>query len=312
MLVDSLVTGAAYQDNISKMAQAAGSTRQLLEGASASFALSSSMTAALTRWAEIQPEAGRFYFPEYEGLKTLSLRMAEIDTVLEGFRSATAGISSNVAGLIQGVDALALSSRTIWDGFPFGSGYRHPWVVEAPIVQPYEAARNVSQIAALEQDEELDVPEEVQPSIAPGSEVVRRLRARGAPFADLLLAARDVVEAERTDYVRHASVSLRELLDKLLDDLAPATEVTSWTPSAQLYQDGQTNKARLLYVFRDVNAEAYTVFAEKDIEHILQTFFALNQGTHRLKSPFGRRVMQSLIARVEGHLMLLLTVANEE
>lgn len=286
------------------------STKRLLEGASPSFDLAYAASSKLTEWAEINPTSAAHLFTEYAPLKDIAIRTAEIDSFLESFRSATSALSKHSLGLIDQLDGLSLASTGVFED-PLALTPSSPsWLIEAPVIQPYEAARNVSQLVALEEDQEI----EIEPAHAPGVHgrpaVFDQLAALRPEFGEILLAAREAIANQSRDYVRHASVSLRELLDKVLDELAPRKAVTQWSRSSRLLKEGQSNKARLVYVFRNVETAAYASFAEKDIDHIAQTFIALNEGTHRLEGPFGRQTMETLLARVEGHLLLLLTVAG--
>ena len=183
--------------------------------------------------------------------------------------------------------------------------------MEAPVIQTYEATRNFAQIASAEEDVGLEFDEPVSVHGEERTTVAERLAVVGSEYAEVFLEAKEDLVAKNRGYVRHASVSLRELLDKLLDRLVPADVIRSWPEGAELLKKGQTHKVRLLYLFRDLSGGTYAAFVEKDIDLILQTFVALNKATHVLESPFGDDAMRVLSARIEGHLLMLLAAAEK-
>lgn len=286
------------------------STKLYLEGAGPSFDLVNAASSTLTKWAEVNPSSAAHLFTEYAPLKDIALRTAELGSVLESFRSARSALSATSIGLVDQLESLSLASVGVFEDPPALTPNSPSWLIEAPVIQPYEATRNVSQLIALEEDEELEIGPAHAPGVCGRPAVFNQLVGLRPEFGEILFAAREAIANQSRDYVRHASVSLRELLDQVLDELAPRKAVRKWPRSGRLLKDGQSNKARLVYVFRNVETDAYAAFAEKDIDHIAQTFLALNEGTHRLESPFGRQTMETLLARVEGHLLLLLTAAG--
>jgi hypothetical protein len=186
-------------------------------------------------------------------------------------------------------------------------------LLEAPVIQTYEASRSVVQIVSAEIETEVEPEESEEPIVfysVERSTLVERLEALGQEFADAFLGAKEAIISKRPDYVRHASTSLRELLGKLLEHLVPDDFIQDWPEGTELLKQKETRKARLRYLFRGVNSSSYAVFVEKDIDVILQTFHALNKGTHSLKRPFTDLETSILVTRVEGHLLMLLTAAN--
>ncbi|BAU15972.1 hypothetical protein LEP3755_65390 (plasmid) [Leptolyngbya sp. NIES-3755] len=178
---------------------------------------------------------------------------------------------------------------------------------EASLVQTHEAARNVVQLIAAKVETEVEIDPLMISNADERCTLMTRLEALGLEYVEAWTGAKIAILDKRPDYIRHASVSVRELLDSLLVHLAPAKLVKKHPESAALLKN-QSRKARLIYLSREL--PAYAEFVAADIDCILQTFYPLNDGIHKLKHPFSDEVMETLITRIEGLLVLLLDVAN--
>lgn len=287
------------------------SVRQMLDSAVPSMVLASSLSES---FAKISGSDLRLLaLPEYTALKVTALRSAELQALVGGMSAGTR-LAESLEPLSASLSSFTTLSAAVWDKFgemPRLLTTAPGWLIEAPVVQAYEASRNVAQIAGAEEDVDFEFDE---PASVHGHEratVTDRLAVVGPEYAAIFREAKEALAAKNRGYIRHASVSLRELLDKLLDRLVSAETIHSWPEGAELLKKGQTHKVRLLYLFRDLSGGPYAAFVEKDIDLILQTFVALNGATHKLESPFGDDAMRVLTARIEGHLLMLLAAAEE-
>lgn len=247
---------------------------------------------------------------DYLGLKGTIHATASVQSLLSGAISMRSGLEELIGPLASSVSALSLSSGRVWDELAAASVRieDNAWLWSAPAVQPYQAARSAALIAAAEEDEPFEL--EDSPIHPEPDTLIQSLGQLGEEFVQALDGARAALRQRHPDWVRHASVSFRELLDKLILRLVSEDDLRGWPEGHELLKQGQTHKARLLYLFREVGAGEYGRFAETDVEAILQTFFALNKGTHVLGSPYSAQVLDLLAARIEGHLLLLVAAAE--
>lgn len=253
-------------------------------------------------------------FSEYEHLKLTATRLVEMQALMDGISTSQQdgrlALSASLRSVTASLSSLAAS---VWQEFaaePTTLQTLPKWLLKAPIVQAHEASRNVVQIVATEAETEVEIDAPPATNRDEFSTLIERLAAIGQEFANTFLGAKEALSAKRHDYVRHVCVSLRELLLQLIDKLAPIEVVRDWPEGAALLRKDQTRKARLKYLYREVRSDSYAAFADRDVDSILQTFYALNDGVHILKSPLIDEIMNVLMARVEGQLLLLLTVAK--
>ena len=260
----------------------------------------------------------RSLLSKYEPIKITTLETTRAKELLGGLaalsKSQIPGIlSESLRPLLGSLSSLSsLSARIAQDFSEVQTSLRAlpRLLLEAPIIQTYEASRSIVQLINEETETEVELDEPIEFYIAERGTMVERLKDIDKGFSEAFLGAREAIIHKRPDYVRHASTSLRELLGKLIECLVPDDLLQGWYEGADLPIQKPTRKARLRYLFREVNSSSYSVFVEKDIDCILQTFYALNEGTHSLKRPFTDQQISILMTRVEGHLLMLLMAAN--
>jgi len=180
---------------------------------------------------------------------------------------------------------------------------------EETLIQTHEAARNIIQIVAAEVETEVEIDTPMASNIDDRTTLLVRLEALGLEYIEAWLGAKTALLDKRPDYLRHASVSIRELLDHLLKRLAPSKLVKNWIEDPQLVSK-EPCKSRLRYLYRDMSSEAYAEFVAADIACILETVRKMNQGVHELQRPFSDEVIETLIGRIEGRILSLLDIAN--
>jgi hypothetical protein len=295
-----------------KVFSASDSVRSILKHTLPNIELSASLASTIAHIGSLKHSIQPSLMHEYEQLRVTSLRTAEIQALLSGFAS-TKSLAASVRPMQSSLERLSSASAEVWKSFdtkPVALEQLSPWLRQAPVVQTYEASRNIVQLVGLEEETAVEIDEPADPPQPEFLTISDRLAQFGPEFRDAFEGAREALTTRNRDYVRHASVSLRELLDKLLDRLAPTETVKQWPHSAKLIKKGHTNKARLTYLFRELSTGPYADFVAKDTDLILQTFYALNKGTHVLDSPFGDEIMRVLVARIEGHLLILLAAAD--
>lgn len=282
---------------------------------------------------------------EFAGLMTVAQRTADLQAMLGHFTAAARADSRGgewIPGLSSAIDVATRFNRLgaavgrTWEAMAartdLHASLQTP-IREAPTQLLYSAARVtalvVQRAGALE-----DVADAIGAAVGPeddsaasehaawlagAGDIADRLEAVGRGLGVAFNGAVEALRARRPDYMRHVAVSLRELLDHLLTTLAPDAEVRAWytehplVPEVPLCEPGTrkiSRAARLAFLFRHATA-AYAKLMSGDRLHIQSTFYALNDGTHKMPAPFEEAELDLLVMRVTGHLHLLLCVAEK-
>jgi len=252
--------------------------------------------------------------PEYKHLYVAAQRVFEMETLIHGIAASTLpramALSKSLQPLTASLSSLSSRAAVVWE--ECSTKRTAPQKLSerleaAPLAQTHEAARNVIQIIAAEVETEVEIAAPMTSDADDRATLMERLETLGLEFVEPWIGAKAALVDKRPDYIRHASVSVRELIDSLLVHFAPTKLVKAYPESAELLKN-QPRKARLIYLSREV--PAYAEFVVSDMDCILQTFYTLNDGTHKLKRPFSDEVMETLIARIEGLIVSIINVAK--
>jgi hypothetical protein len=124
----------------------------------------------------------------------------------------------------------------------------------------------------------------------------------------LLEGAEDAFSSTNPDRVRHASVSLRELLTQILHSLAPDSEVKAKLPDDRwFYKGNPTRKARVFYILSEkYGSDRLLDFIEKDMEAIDSLVQILQKGTHEIVSKISGNELAFIVKRVRLTICQLL------
>lgn len=140
-----------------------------------------------------------------------------------------------------------------------------------------------------------------------------RLRELDPKLLGLLIGARAAAKANNPDRTRHVTVSLRELFTHVLHRLAPDEHVSAWTRDPKHFHNGRpTRRTRLLFICRDLDSDPFATFVEKDVDAALKFLTVFQVGTHGVGVEYSAIQLAALIARMEGLLHFLVSVALEE
>lgn len=138
-----------------------------------------------------------------------------------------------------------------------------------------------------------------------------QLRALDANLIPLWEGTRHSIESDNPDKVRHATISMRELLTHVLHRLAPDESVRQWSNDPAFYVESRpTRKARLLYICRQVNNGPFSEFVSKDVGATIAFIDLFQRGTHQLVIPYTEAQVKALRVRMEGVLRFLLEIAS--
>lgn len=116
------------------------------------------------------------------------------------------------------------------------------------------------------------------------------------------------------DRARHVLTSLRELWHHLLQRLAPDEDVLKWVPRNDkelLKEDGKpTRKARILYIFQNLNYDPLTDFIDKDTQALLKLMSLFNR-LHELKLKLTDQQLRGLLLRTDSWITYILKIWKE-
>jgi len=237
---------------------------------------------------------------------TASLSFDLSTRITEEVKSSALPLSER--SVLRGLHNLERRSTQIWDEFAVESADPSDAagaIFQSPIVQVFGAAQSTA-LRLTGRRQLADYEPAAGIMLADATGLIQQLRDIRPALADTYLGALSAFERKGPDYVRQVSASLRELMFHLLRILAPDEELKNWDQSL-MPKDGKiTNKARLIYVFRRLASTAYATMTAKDIDHVLQSFFPLNDGVHRLEPELEDEHVRSLIRRCEYDLLVVL------
>ncbi len=200
------------------------------------------------------------------------------------------------------------SSRAAFETLP-------KWMREAPPITAYTGMRLVGVVTGVPSTTLVEDADEVVEACIDQSRglIEDRLAAVGPGFADAYRGACRAVERRDSDWMRHAGVSMREVLDHLLAWLASDVALDCWcpAPTADEYgKDGWTRRAQLRYILRDARREGTERLVDEAINLILALFYPQNAAVHELVPPHCPEGMQFLLSQFQGHVATILDAAG--
>lgn len=158
---------------------------------------------------------------------------------------------------------------------------------------------------------ETDLPRRTRvPAIPEGRSIEELLREINPNWLNLLQGAREALNTNNPDRARHVAVSLRELLGHVLRQLTPDDDIRDWNTNPDYYDDKDkpTRKARLRYIYREINSGSLSELVDADVTSILTLITRLNRGTHGVAPCLTHRELQVVVDYVESRLLFLLRV----
>lgn len=128
----------------------------------------------------------------------------------------------------------------------------------------------------------------------------------------MLEGMREAYDAKGADWVRHFSVSARELFTHVMHILAPDKQLKEWSTSTSDYHNGKpTRQARLRYICRHVNVGEFTAFTEADCKAIQQFIDLFQNGTHAVSIKLSSSQLRAMKTRIETSIYYLIEVSEE-
>jgi hypothetical protein len=255
--------------------------------------------------------AGNFSLLAECALRT-QLSLARIDaTSLLKFTGTSYSIFESLQHALTDV---ALSYRSLWNtsrtnpevffGLPV-------IVTREPTTEVYLATHQMEvstiDVDVLPEDEVLLA--KIQSTQSDFCDLLERVDAR---LLKLYEGARNAIESGNPDRVRHAAISLRELVTQIIHRLAPDEDFFKWNQDGDNVKDGRpTRKGRLLFICRGINHGPFAEFVDKDVSAAL-TFLGLFQDcTHAIESSCSDKQLKALLIRMEALLWYIIGVSLE-
>lgn len=129
------------------------------------------------------------------------------------------------------------------------------------------------------------------------------------------VGAHDALSGSNADRARHILSSLRELWSHLLRRLAPDKLVSAWIPSntvqeCLLHEGRPTRRARLLYVWRELNNDPLKEFLMDDTRALLKLIDLFNR-VHELEMELTDKQLRAILLKNDSWLMYILQIWSE-
>ena len=143
----------------------------------------------------------------------------------------------------------------------------------------------------------------------------RALLQRVAPgLVRPYIGAREALDGNNADRARHILISLRELWNHLLRQLAPDGRVAAWirevpNPKDLLDKGKPTRRARLLYVCRELNNDPLTEFLTHDTQALVKLLDLFNR-IHALESALTDKQLRAIFIRSDSWLTYILQISS--
>lgn len=125
--------------------------------------------------------------------------------------------------------------------------------------------------------------------------------------------AKAALSADTPDSLRHACVSLRELLTHVLHRCAPDDRIGAWPDvSPEDFHEGRpTRRGRFRYLCRAALArDRLTALFDADADCFIKIMDLLESGTHGMPATLEKEDVHVLIAKIEVLLVLMIKVSN--
>ena len=132
-------------------------------------------------------------------------------------------------------------------------------------------------------------------------------------LARLYIGARDALHGNNSDRARHILISLRELWNHLLRQLAPDDFVAAWISGVAnqkdlLYEGKPTRRARVLYVCREINNDPLTDFLMYDTQALVKLIELFNR-VHELETELTDEQLRAIVLKTHSWLMYILRIS---
>jgi hypothetical protein len=252
-----------------------------------------------------------------EGLRSSFLAEAMLSRFdLSGLGSRFVGAPESARELTAAhvglLSAYTVLSDATWCPSELGDQLRQ--VAEYPSQSLLLHADVVERISVVEPSETLAVERKEHVEHVRSSEDLALpdlLNAIDPRLLPLLVGAEDALANEGSDWLRHFSISSRELATHVLHTLAPDDDVRAWTSDATYYCAGRpTRRARTDFILRRVSSAQSRAYVDAVFQAFLTELDLLNEGTHALTAEEVEALAGSLLGQLKVSLATMVRVAK--
>ena len=164
---------------------------------------------------------------------------------------------------------------------------------------------------SIEESEEIAKQDEIWEELADQTKesLEIKLSALNVNFLDLYKGAKQALNSDNADRIRHFTTSLRELFTQVLHCLTPDEDLRKWDSSPDNFHNGRpTRKARLRFICRTIDYGPFTAFLDTDIKSVVALLDIFQRGTHGVGVSFSESQLETLLLRIEQLLIFLIQV----
>lgn len=223
--------------------------------------------------------------------------------ILTDYRSNFEGLSSSYKDLFE---SFAIPATNILN-LP-------PRLTEFPTFEYFNEVELLS--TTVEREDESEFTEQIvvfreEIRVETPDLVIVQLGKANPKWIKMLEGARQSLRSDNPDRIRHSITSLRELVREIMHFLSPEDDLRAWSNSADHFANNRpTRKARLQYIAREIDHGPFGEFVKKDIESMIAMINLFQAGTHAADTKLTEPQVAALLARVEGVVLFLFTIAN--
>ncbi len=256
------------------------------------------------------PEIPNFEIPSSVLVGARALELARMNDVVVGALSSTALDNLKGPDLALGRRLVKLSDsyRDIFAGMAALESPLPDFVIDLPprdmIVKSTIVASRAPDFEPARAEFDLDDPAYAR------ADVDLLLADLNPEYVTMLDEVYETIAGSSIGRVRHALVSLRELVMHVLHDLSPDDQVVTWAKDPKHLHEGRpTRGARYLYICRFVTYGAYGDYLKKS-GGMTSAFFDLMNTLHEVRPDVGEFQLRLMLTDALGILRFLLRTAR--
>lgn len=164
-----------------------------------------------------------------------------------------------------------------------------------------EGIRDVTSLEQRTRDEIVSETEDSLPAL---------LANLDPSLVQLWQGAKQALNSDNPDRVRHFAISVRELMTQVLHLLAPDDQIRAWSNSpVHFYQNRPTRRARLQFIYRGITNDKFGTFVESDISTSLALLDLFQTGTHGVVVEYTRPQLEAMGLKMDAVIRFILEIS---
>ncbi len=127
----------------------------------------------------------------------------------------------------------------------------------------------------------------------------------------LLGGAESALAKREEDWLRHFSISSRELVTHVLHVLAPDEDIRAWTTDTTYFSNGQpTRRARTDFILQKTGSSEDAAYVDAVFRALLATHDLLQKGSHALAAERLEALASTMLGQLKVSLAVLIRVSH--